>query len=581
MQRLRLTLLALLAVLALVAAGCGGDDDADTGTEAGTEAEADTEADAGTEAEAEGTDTEGAAEDDDQAGAGGEFSVYIGEPQSLTPTNTNETNGSEVLNALFTGLVEYDPETSEPLLGDEAARAMAQSIETEDQQTYTITLKEGYTFHDGTPVTAQSYVDSWNYAAYGPNAQGNSYFMGNIQGYDELQCGEGDEGPDCEAAPPASEEMSGLAAPDETTIEVTLNEPFSQFPLTVGYTAFYPMPEAFFSDPDTYNEAPIGNGPFMMDGEWNHDQAVNVVRYEDFAGEPAQADAIEFRIYAEQTTGYNDLLAGSLDVMDALPPENIPQAPDEFGDRYIERESSSHTYLGFPLYDERFSNPDLRIAFSKAIDREAIVEAVRPDQTAAYSVVSPVVAGAREDPCGDNCAYDPEAAMELFESAGGYEGTLTLWFNAGAGHDEWVQAVANQLQQNLGITDVEFETLQFAEYLGLLDNEEITGPYRLGWVMDYPSPQNYLEPIFGSEGSSNNSGYSNPEVDELIAQGNAAESVDAGIEFYNQAEDIILQDMPHIPIFFGRVSAATSENVDNVVIDAFTQIRTADITVNQ
>ena len=93
--------------------------------------------------------------------------------------------------------------------------------------------------------------------------------------------------------------------------------------------------------------------------------------------------------------------------------------------------------------------------------------------------------------------------------------------------------------------------------------------------MDYPSPQNYLEPIYGTTGSSNNFGYSNKEVDDLIDQGNSAADVDAGIDLYNQAEDLILQDMPVIPMWFGKVQAAHSENVSNVVVDAFTSVRAA------
>ena len=266
----------------------------------------------------------------------------------------------------------------------------------------------------------------------------------------------------------------------------------------------------------------------------------------------------------------------------AFPPEQLASAEKDFGDRFIERASSSFTYLGFPTYDKKFADPKLRRAFSMAIDRQPIIDAIfNGSLQPAKSVVSPVVAGSREDPCGANCAYDPEAAKKLFDEAGGYEGTLTLWFNSGAGHEKWMEAVSNQLRQNLGIKTIKFKSLDFAEYLGLLDEEKVTGPFRLGWSMDYPSPQNYLEPIYGTTGSSNNFGYSNKEVDDLIAQGNQAADVDAGIDLYNQAEDLILQDMPVIPMWFGKVQAAHSEKVSNVVIDAFTSINTANVTVNQ
>jgi len=539
------------AVVALAVTACGGDDPVDTPDEGG---------DPGTETE-----------------AGGTFSVYIGEPESLIPGNTNETGGGEVLGALFSALVEYDPETAQP------SNLVAASIESEDQQEWTITLNEGWTFHNDEPVNAQSFVDAWNSTAFGPNAYGNNYFMANIEGYCDLNPGAATSaGTACEGDPavdvPTVEEMSGLEVVDEQTFTVSLETPFSQFPLTLGYTAFYPMPAAAFDDIDAFNEAPIGNGPFQMDGDWVHNQSISMTRFEEYGGEPALADGVEFRIYSDPATGYNDLLAGELDVMDSLPPEQLAAAQDELGDRFISRESSSFTYLGFPLFGDTYADPDLRRAISMAIDRQPIIDAIFNGAfTPATSVVSPVVAGSRQDVC-EYCVFDPEAAAELWESSGGLD-TIELTYNADGSHAAWIEAVGNQLQQNLGVTPTFTPVPLFADYLGQLDAETVTGLFRLGWVMDYPSPQNYLEPLHASGGSSNNTGYSNPEVDELITQGNQAASVEEGITFYNQAEDIILDEMPIIPMWFGLTQGGHSENVDNVVIDAFTQIGLSSISV--
>ena len=506
--------------------------------------------------------------------SGGSFSLYIGEPEHLIPQNTNESSGSEVLNALFTGLVTYDQKTTELQVGDNAPDANAQSIESTDQTNWTIKLKDGWTFHNGEPVDAASYVRAWNAGALSTNAYGNSYFFENIVGYDDLQAAEGKT--------PKAKEMSGLKVVDATTFTVQLKAPFSQFPLTVGYNAFYPLPKSYEADPKAYEEQPVGNGPFQMDGAWAHNQSIKVKRFDAFKGNKSKADAVTFAIYSDINTAYNDLLAGNLDVLDSVPPEQLASAKKEFGDRFIERPSSSFTYVGFPTYDKAFSDPKLRRAFSMAIDRQPIIDAIfNGSFQPAKSVVSPVVAGSRPDPCGANCAYDPVAAKKLFDEAGGYSGTLTLWFNSGAGHEKWMEAVSNQLRTNLGIKTIKFKSLDFAEYLGLLDAEKVTGPFRLGWVMDYPSPQNYLEPIYGTTGSSNNFGYSNPKVDDLIKQGNAAADVDAGIALYNQAEDLILQDMPVIPMWFGKVQGAHSDKVDNVSISAFTNINTSEITVKQ
>ncbi|GIF01225.1 peptide ABC transporter substrate-binding protein [Paractinoplanes rishiriensis] len=530
-------LIAGLAVSSLVLAGCGGGDPT-------------------------------------EENVGGAFSVYVCEPEHLVPQNTNETCGAEVLGALFTPLVDYDPQTNDVQIG----AGTAASVESPDQRVWTIRLKDGWTFHNGEPVDAAAYARAWNAGAYGPNAYGNAYFFENIEGYDELQVPA-----DAPAGtkPPATQ-MSGLEVVDPLTLRVTLKQPFSQFPVTLGYTAFYPLPEAYTGDPAAFEERPIGNGPFRMDGSWQHNQQIQVQKYAEYAGEPAQADAITFRIYSNVNTGYNDLLAGNLDIMDALPPERLVGARNQFGERYIERPSSSFTYIGFPLYDDRFDDVRLRKAISMAIDRQAIIDAIfNGAYTPARSLVSPVVAGARENPCGDSCRFDPAAARRMLDEAGGFTGTLTLWFNSGSGHEKWMEAVSNQLRTNLGITSISFRSLEFAEYLSLLDAEDVTGPFRLGWVMDYPSPQNYLQPIYSTTGSSNNFGYSNSRVDALLNQGNAAESVDAGIRLYQQAEDLILADMPNVPMWFGKVQGAHSATVGNVAIDAFSRIRLAQVTVNQ
>ena len=111
----------------------------------------------------------------------GFVSVQLSEPEHLFPTNSNESNGIQALRALFTGLVQYDAATNEMFL------ANAETITSEDGGvTWTVTLKPGWTFHNGEPVTAWSYVNAWNYGAYGANAQQNNWFYAGIVGYPEL-----------------------------------------------------------------------------------------------------------------------------------------------------------------------------------------------------------------------------------------------------------------------------------------------------------------------------------------------------------------------------------------------------------
>ncbi len=513
------------------------------------------------------------------AQTGGTFSVYIGEPENpLIPGNTTESEGSQVVDALWTGLVQYGEDGSVKYTG------VADSIKSDDNTTWTIKLKDGWKFHDGTPVDAQSFVDAWNYTALSTNAQGASYFFANVVGYDQLQ-GETDDAGKV-TKQPAAKEMSGLKVVDDKTFTVTLTSPFAQYPVTVGYTAFDPLPKAFFTDPAAFGKKPIGNGPFKAEEDFVPGQGITLTRNKDYQGDnAAHADSVEFRVYTDINTAYTDAQGGNLDVLNNIPPDAIGTAKDTFGDRYGETPSSSFTYVGFPLYDPRYADKRVRQAFSMAIDRKAITDAIfQGTRTPAKSVIAPVVDGSRDDAC-KYCDLNVEKANQLLDEAGfDRKQPVELWFNSGAGHDAWMEAVGNQLRKNLGVDYKLQGNLDFSEYLPKGDQKGFTGPFRLGWSMDYPSPQNYLEPLYSTQAQppagSNSAFYSNPEFDKLVKQGNEASSNDEAIDFYQQAEDVLLEDMPVMPMFFGLEQTVWSENVSNVVVDIFGRVDVAQVTVN-
>jgi oligopeptide transport system substrate-binding protein len=172
-----------------------------------------------------------------------------GEPENaLIPGNNTEQQGGDVLDALFAGLVKYDVDTAAPSM------EAAESITSADNRVWTIRLKPGWTFHDGTPVTAQNYVDAWNWVAAGPNAAQAQSFMEKIDGYDEVSTEQ-----------PTAPTMRGLRVVDPQTFEVTLKAPFVIFPTTLGYSAYYPLPQKFFTDRAGFEAAPVGNGEFRFE----------------------------------------------------------------------------------------------------------------------------------------------------------------------------------------------------------------------------------------------------------------------------------------------------------------------------
>ncbi|MCZ4610867.1 ABC transporter substrate-binding protein [Streptomyces sp. Lzd4kr] len=498
----------------------------------------------------------------------GAFSIDIAEPKRLVPQSVTESGGSQVLSGLFTPLVEFDAK-NQPVL------AAAESIESPDNKVWTIKLKDA-TWHDGKPVTAKDYVAAWNWGAYGPNVADGNYFFGTIEGYEDMNPADPDgEGPK-EAPEPKAKELSGLKAVDDKTIEVTLSSPFSGFKSVLGYTVFYPMPESAVSgDLKAYEEAPIGQGPFQMDGKWEHDKTIKVKAYADYKlGDKPKVDGVEFRIYQSQETAYNDLLANNLDIVTQIPTEVMGTAPTELGDRFKTSEASTFQFVAFPTYDKKYSDVRVRKAISMAIDREEIIKVVfQNSQAVADAFVSPVVGGYREGACGDACKFDPAAAKKLLAEAGGIEGNkINIGHNADGGHEQWINATCDQLKKNLGIKCVSQAVPKFAELLTQVENKKFSGMFRMGWIMDYPSMENYLGPLYSTNGSSNYYGYSNKDFDKLVQEGRKAKTEEEAIAKWQAAEDILAEEMPVIPLRFGKNVFGHSTTVKNVEMNLFNQV---------
>jgi len=528
--------LAAAAAVTMVTAACGGDDGGDADDDGGS------------------TPT------------GGTFSVQSTEPQSLAPTSQCYESGcSQVLTLIDTGLLRIDPETSEQIYDH------AESIESDDSKLWTVTLKEGWEFHNGEPVNAESYIRAWNESAYGPNATQTGFFFSPVEGYDDLQ------GKD-----PQETEMSGLVAVDDYTIEITLSEAFSQWPLVMSYTpAFAPIAEECQDDLRACNEEPIGMGPYQMAGPWQHNQSITIERYDGYQGEDVgNADTIEFKIYGNPATAFRDWQAGNLDISDP-DPSQVPTAMAEAGERVLQVDSGAFSYMGMPIFLEEFQDVRIRRALSLDIDRETIADKVYNGLvTPASDVIAPFVPGSRTDAC-QYCVYDPEEAKRLYDEAGGLPNDeVTIWFNNDGGHEQWIQALANTWRNDLGLS-YELESQPFTPYLATVGAQKQTGPWRLSWIPDYPSPENYLGPVYG-EGGAYDGEWSGPAYDEflqLVADGDAAPSVEEGIESYQAAADVVLEELPVVPLWFADQFLVYSENVDNVKYSPLDQILLDEVTV--
>lgn len=533
-MRLKRTWLAVPAVLALSLAGCAANDGASSG---------------------DGAKDETQSESAPAGEVSGEVVIANGtEPQNpLIPTNTNEVGGGRLVDLLFAGLVYYGADGS-------VHNEMAESIETEDSQTYTVKLKEGQTFSDGTPVTSSSFVDAWNLGA--KNQDLSAYFFAPIEGTTEDGLLEG------------TDTMSGLEVVDDTTFTIKLKQPESDFPLRLGYSAFFPLPESTLKDVKEGGEHPIGNGPYKVgDDGWVHNERIQLVPNDTYTGERAAKNAgVDFVFYPTQTAAYADLLSGQLDVLDAIPDEALATFTEELGDRAINQPAAVFQSITIPERLEHFEGEEgilRRQAISMAINREEITKAIFSDtRTPARDFTSPVIAGWDGNLTNATVLdFNVEKAQELWAKAdeiSPFDGKFQISYNSDGGHQAWVDAVANQLVNNLGIDASGDPRPDFKSLRDDVTNRSIKTAFRTGWQADYPALGNFLGPLYATGAGSNDGDYSNPDFDALLNDAAAAATPEEGNKLLQDAQEILLEDLPAIPLWYANVTGGYSESVSNV-----------------
>jgi len=504
-----------------------------------------------------------------------EIRIFNTDPvRPLIPGDTNEWGGGRVVNQLFTGLVGYGDYDGAPV------NAMAESIETTDSTVFTITIKDGWTFHDGTPVRAKNFVDAWNYTAYGPNQQRNNGFFDNIQGYADLNpvAAPGQPAPTLRA-----DKLSGLEVLGPHRFRVTLNAPFSVFKTMLGYSAFYPLPNSFFHDPVAFAKHPIGNGPYKFVSA-QHGVNQKVTAFEGYQGtrKPRIKD-VTYTVFPTVIEAYQAVLDGRLDYLEDVPHDKIVSGAykTELAGRHTDQDYLLLQALAFPTYLPGYDNPDLHKAVSMAIDRESIIKntlggTLPPADGWAIRGVDGYTPGQ----CGEFCTYNPSKAREHLARSG-FTGPLKLFSNSESGSTFWAPAICRDVTANLGI-GCEFDGGKpFRELFGTIVAKEMTGPYRWDWRADYPSIENFLNPIHRTGQSANPHGYSNPAFDAAMAEADSAVSREEANSLYQKAERMLAQDMPTIPLWQEWSTSGWSPRLKNVKTNIFTDLVLTDVQVVQ
>lgn len=479
------------------------------------------------------------------------------EPQNpLIPTNTNETGGGKVVDELNARLVTYKGDGS-------TENELAESIEPDEKnQVWTIKLRDDIKFSDDSPITADNFIKAWNYGANPKNAQLNSYFFELIEGYSA------EEGKDVT-------ELSGLKKVDDQTFTVTLTAPTADFATRLGYSAYAPLPDVAFEDMDAYGKNPsVVSGPYKFEA-WENNVEIRLVANEKYDGPRKPANGgLTFKLYAQLDAAYSDLLAGNLDVLDTIPDSSFGTYESELGGNSVNQPGAVFQAFIIPERLDHFGGEEGKLrrqALSMAINREEVTDKIfQGTRTPATDFTSPVIDGHSDDLKNvGNTQFNAEKAKELWAKADAispWEGTFEIAYNSDGGHQPWVDAVTNQIKNNLDIKAQGKPYASFAELRTEITEEKIQVAFRSGWQADYPGLNNFLAPLYTTNGSSNDGKYSNPEVDKLIAEGDSSASVEEANKKYNEAQEILLEDLPAVPLWYANSVAGWASGVNNVEI---------------
>lgn len=457
----------------------------------------------------------------DPAPAPGVLSVGLREPATLLAGRPLRPGEWLVTAALWTPLADYDAAT-----GKVTPRA-AESIESTDRVHWTVKLRPA-TFHDGTPVTAQSYVDTWR--AIAAEHWVVSPVLTKLLRAQEIKA-------------------SGLV------LTLTLDRPSGQVPALLSAPGLVPLPASVLASHDWngFAKAPVGNGPYRLDGPWRPGSGGTLKR----VGEGGAA-TIELRV-GEPAAQYDAVKAGTLDLATEVPGEKH-DAMHEFGDRHATWALPQAGYLAFPVTDPKFTDATVRHGFALGVDRAALESGPLAHQVdPAKALLPPADApGERTGTCRP-CSFDAAAGKALLKQTA-FPGGATVYFGPGA--EGWTRTLVVGLHKALDVS----VTAQ-ARPAGPLD-----GPSTLDVKLATPSPYELLSALAEA------SGYTDEVFRQNLTLADAAATADEAGQLYRLAENQLLRDLPVAPLWSGHGHAVWSNRIHNLTTAPFTGPALAAIT---
>ncbi|GAA0763004.1 peptide ABC transporter substrate-binding protein [Clostridium sartagoforme] len=486
----------------------------------------------------------------DSADSGRKLIYNLGEdPETLDPTLNTSSGAGSIIDNAFEGLMRLDE-------NEKAIPGVAEKMEvSDDQLVYTFTLRKDAKWSDGEAVTAKDFEYSWVRALTKDTAAEYNYQLFYIKNGEKFYNGE------------ASREDLGIEVVDDHTLKVTLEAPTAYFPELTAFTTYFPEredivtanPEGWATEPETY----VSNGPFKL-VQWDMKDQLIFEKNENYWNKKEiKLPGIVWKLVTDQNTAYASLKSGDFDMVDTVPPAEIENGKNEGLVTIYPNLATYMLVLNVGKQDglsedvkKVLSNEKVRKALNLVIDRKAIVENVtKSGQVPAYSFVPKGILNEKGEDFASKKYYDAETpnieeAKKLLAEAGYPEGkglpTLEFMYNTEGDHKLIAQAI-QQDWAKIGV-NVELANQEWKVFL----NSRQQGQYQIarhGWSGDYVDPMTFLD-LWVTGGGNNDAGYSNAEYDKLVADAKKEADPAKRWELMRKAEDIIMEEMPIIPLYY-------------------------------
>ncbi|MCB0723164.1 MAG: ABC transporter substrate-binding protein [Ignavibacteriae bacterium] len=511
--------------------------------------------------------------------SGGIFRINETEDiRSLDPVRINDVVSHHVAHQIYDGLIDLDSNL-------QLVPQLAQTWEiSEDGLLYTFHLRKGVYFHDnkcfpdgkGREITAKDVKYSFDRVC-DPRTQtiGYSYYKNYVEGAEEYY-NHIKEARDNNKEP-TMDGVSGYVVKDDSTFQVKLKQPFGPFIYYITLTYGYVVPkEAVDMYGQDYFQNPVGSGPFIF-VDWKPDLELNMKRNpnywmkDEFGNQLPYLEGAKFRFIKDNAAQQLEFTNGSLDESYRIPNETFRDVVGEDGNltpafsQYILQKAPtlSIQYYGFLTSGNLFNNKKLRQALNYAIDKEKIVKFVVNGQAFGPAIHGIVPPSMPDYPINDIKGYDynPTKAKELLTEAG-YPGgkglNVKLQINSGGDRNLQVAEAIQAMLKEVGV-NMSLEIIPFAQHLDNIDAGR-ADMWRLGWVADYPDPENFLNLYWGANvpkdpkqiSPLNSTRYINPEFDKLFEQAIKTTDKTERYKLYAQAEQIAVDDAPMMYLYYDQ-----------------------------